>query len=86
MFGEMIGAGLVGLIALVPLLIGIILILVVLIRLGRIADATEVAAQSLAMINRKLNAVTEQVVPKENQQIFNAQYDARVQPSPRRMR
>lgn len=80
-YPTLLGTG--GLIALV---ISVFIIGVTLSRLCRISDATEVTAQSLKSINRKINAIMEQVVPKDVQQTANAEYDSKSQPTPQRMR
>ena len=68
----------------IPLAI-IIFYLLVYDKFSRIFDASEVAAQSLASINRKFNAIAKQSVPEEVQKNPNVEYDARVQPKPESM-
>ncbi|NCB72522.1 MAG: hypothetical protein EOM45_12205 [Clostridia bacterium] len=64
----------------------IIFYLLVYDKLSRIADATEVGAQSLKSINKKLNAILKQTVPPEIQSAADADYDSKSQPKPKRMR
>ncbi len=55
-------------------------------KLARISDASEVTAQSLKSINKKLNAIMKQTVPPEVQAAADADYDSKSQPKPKRMR
>lgn len=63
----------------------IIFYLLILDKLSRIANATEVTAQSLKSINKKINALQKQLVAEDIKAVADEEYEAKAQPKPKRM-
>lgn len=63
----------------------IIFYLLILDKLSRIANATEVTAQSLKSINKKINALQKQLVAEEVKAVADAEYEAKPQPKAKRV-
>lgn len=63
----------------------IIFYLLVYDKLSRIANASEVSAQILNSMNRKLGALAEEQVPTDKLEAFNKDYNSKPDAKPRRM-